>query len=395
MIRLHDLLRSPPIITALIIGVALRVVLALVTPVGGASEAGRLSSYNDEIAHLSYVRHVLESGRLPEQAESIQAQGALERGAFENYQPPLYYAVVAAICRLAGQRDLAELALVGRLTALVCSLMLLWILLRIATELSLEPERVAAAVVFWALNGVMVRFASTAGNDALFWVCAGGMILTALRMERSDSGLRDFLSFGAFAVAALYTKLSALILLPLPFLALGHNRRGRWFMQCVVMMLLILAAAGTVWWRNVHSFGSLLPLDSGFGAAHWRVPDLLSVGYAIRSFFFPWHELWRAAIGLTLMAPLMLIACAGVVSRTQWHALWRAPVLLVALILTFIAYLGLNLRYDQAEARYLFAAWPALAVLLSLPLRTQAARWVLVVASLLPYALMLLPSVAS
>ena len=166
-------------------------------------------------------------------------------------------------------------------------------------------------------------------------------------------------------------------------------------MQCVVMMLLILAAAGTVWWRNVHSFGSLLPLDAGFGAAHWRVPDLLSVSYAIRSFFFPWHELWRAAVGLTLMAPLMLMACAAVVSRTQWHALWRAPVLIAALILTFIAYLGLNLRYDQAEARYLFAAWPALAVLLSLPLRTQAARWVLVVASLLPYALMLLPSVAS
>lgn len=395
MVRLHDLLRSPPIITALIIGMALRVVLALVTPVGGASEAGRLSSYNDEIAHLSYVRHVLESGRLPEQAESIQAQGALERGSFENYQPPLYYAVVAAICRLAGQRDLAELALVGRLTALVCSLMLLWILLRIATELSLQPERVAAAVVFWALNGVMVRFASTAGNDALFWVCAGGMILTALRMERSDSGLRDFLSFGAFAVAALYTKLSALILLPLPFLALGHNRRGRWFMQCVVMMLLILAAAGTVWWRNVHSFGSLLPLDAGFGAAHWRVPDLLSVSYAIRSFFFPWHELWRAAVGLTLMAPLMLMAGAALVQPKQWHALRRAPVLLAALILTFIAYLGLNLRYDQAEARYLFAAWPALAVLLSLPLRTQAARWVLVVASLLPYALMLLPSVVS
>jgi hypothetical protein len=273
--------------------------------------------------------------------------------------------------------------------------MLLWILLRIATELSLEPARVAATVIFWALNGVMVRFGSTAGNDALFWVCAGGMLLAAWRMARPDSGARDFIMFAAFAVAALYTKLSALILLPLPFLALGHHRRGRWFRQCVVMMLLILVAAGTVWWRNVHSFGSLLPLDAGFGAAHWRVPDLFSVGYAIRSFFFPWHELWRGAVGLTLMAPLMLMAGAAVVSRTQWHALRRAPALPAALILVFIAYLGLNLRYDQAEARYLFAAWPALAVLLSLPPRTQAARWVLVAASLLPYTLMLLTSVAS
>jgi len=389
MVQLHDVLRSPPVIAALIVGVALRVLLALITPVGEASEAGRLSSYNDELAHLNYVRHVLESGRLPDRVESIEAAGALERGVFENYQPPLYYALVAATCRLAHAHDLAAVARVARLTALVCSLLLLWILLRIIVELSLEKSQLVAAVVFCALNGVLVRFASTAGNDSLFWLCAGGMVLAAMRMPRHASGLGDFLVFGAFAVAGLYTKLSALILLPLPFFVLGNRAPRRRIAEGVVLTVLVLAAAGPVWWRNVHSFGSLLPLDAGFGAPHWRLPDLASAGYAIRSFFFPWHELWRGAAGLTLMAPLMLMAAAALLQPRQWHALRRAPVLLAALILTGVAYIALNLRYDQAEARYLFAAWPALAVLLSLPLRTETARWFLVFVSLLPYGLLL------
>jgi len=389
MVRLHEVLQSPAVLTALILGVALRIALAVLTPVGGASEAGRLSSYNDEIAHLNYVRHVLENGRLPERAESIQVAGALERGAFEYYQPPLYYVAVAALCRLARQQDLAAVARTGRLTVVVCSLLMLWMLLRITTEVSLETSRVAAAAVFWALNGVMVRFGSTAGNDALFWICAGGMLLAALRMERADSGVRDHLVFAAFAVAGLYTKLTTLIFLPLPFLAFSHRRPRRWIAQCAALTLFVLAASTPVWWRNVHSFGSLLPLDAGFGDAQWRLPSLTSAGYALRSFFFPWPELWRGAAGLALMAPLMLVTCGVIVSPARWRSLRRTPVLLAALILAFMAYLGLNLRYDQAEARYLLAAWPALAVLLSVPLRTEIARWLLLLACLLPYALMI------
>jgi hypothetical protein len=199
--------------------------------------------------------------------------------------------------------------------------------------------------------------------------------------------------FAAFAIVGLYTKLTTLIFLPLPFLALSHRGPRRWIAQCAAVTLLVLAASIPVWWRNVHSFGSLLPLDAGFGAAQWRLPSLMSAGYALRSFFFPWPELWRGAAGLALMAPLMLVTCGAILSPARWRSLRRAPVLLAALLLAFIAYLGLNLRYDQAEARYLFAAWPALAVLLSVPLRTEIARWLLLLACLLPYALMLLPSV--
>jgi hypothetical protein len=390
MIRPPDLLKSPAVCTALILGLALRVVLILLTPVGGASEAGRLSSYNDEIAHVHYVQHLLLTGRLPGRVESVEEEGALTRGEFENYQPPLYYVVVASLCTVFATHHVAGITFTGRFTALSCSLLMLWLLLRFAAVLSLSPAHRAAIVIFWALNGVMVRFASTAGNDPLFWLSAGSMILAALQIEKkSKADFRNALAFAVFAVLGLYTKLTILILLPLLPVAFAYRRPRAWVVKSVLVFLMVLAVSLPIGWRNLHSFGSFLPLSAGFGQPHWRLPHLLSVAYAIRSFFFPWSELWRGVLGLALMAPLILLSCAALISAQQLRLFLRSPALTWALMLTFIAYLGLNLRYDQAEARYLFAAWPTLAVLLTVPPRTELACWLLLPVSLLPYALMI------
>jgi hypothetical protein len=381
----------PPAIAAVMIGLCIRVVLLFVTPVESDQCAGHLSSYNDEIAHINYVKYILENHRLPGQIESIQAPSALSRGFYENYQPPLYYTLVAGIGNILGCSSVYGLAILGRTVALLTSLACLWIIHCIADVLHLSAFQRAAVFIFWALNGVLVRFTTTVGNDALFWTLCGGLLLAALKLNHSDRFKRNILLFAALCIMALYTKLSALLLLPLPFIALRHQRSFRVLMSLAAVYVVIFFATLPIWLRNVHTFGSIIPLESGFGAAVLRFPNLFDAAYVVRSLIFPWHELWYGIVGLILMTPILCAMLWSLVSRDNRRLFVRTPVICAAALIVLLAYVWLNLRYDQAEARYLFAAWPVLAVGFSRFPLYPAVLWILIIVYLLPYTLMLLP----
>ncbi len=140
------------------------------------------------------------------------------------------------------------------------------------------------------------------------------MILSAIRLgQKSDVSAAEWLLFGLLATLGLYTKLSILLLLPLPALALW--RSPRCLMPLASLYLFIVAATLPVWLRNLHEFGALLPLTAGFGTPAWRVPGPASAAFAFRSFIFPWWEFWRSAVGLLFMAPLSLFLLDAVFRR--------------------------------------------------------------------------------
>jgi hypothetical protein len=375
---------------AIVLGLAFRVVLAVLTPVGSASIPGVLSSYNDELAHANYVMHIVEHGSLPGQVESIQGEGALTRGRYENYQPPLYYLLVAGISEVTGVHDLSGIVFIGRFLGIILCAGIGIVYLRIARALNLDGQIASAGLIFIALSGVFVCFTSTLSNEPLFWLLAGGMIHVSFRIHQEGLRATHWMVFAAVACLALYTKLTAILLLPLPLLTL-RKRNARLLVAFAGMYCLILVCAFPLFLRNAYTFGSLLPLNAGFGEPLGRFPDANTAVYGIRSFIFPWAEFWHGWLGLMFLLPFCVYCLWVFARRNGWQILSSQPVLLIAMIIAFASYLWLNTRYDQAEGRYLFSSWPALPILLIGSPRSTNSLWLLVAVMLLPFSLFILP----
>lgn len=375
---------------AVVFGLALRILFLVATPIAGASFPGKLSSYNDEIAHANYTSYLLSHHALPEQIEPIDSPGALQRGSYENYQPPLYYLLHALISAMLPVQDAEAIVCSGRILSLLFGILLLPVFLLMARDLKLSSIEITAGIVFLSLSGVLIRFQTTCSNDSLFWLLIGLSYWTVLRLQQSDFSLRNWACFVLLVALALYTKLSALLLLPLPLLFILRQRTGKVLLQWGLSILAILLLTLPVWIRNLNSFGGLLPLQSGFGTPAWRLPDFSSILYSYRSLVFPWSEFWQGGTGLLLMSiPIILIVFLRYRNLSRQSRKSEFTVFIFGFVLSLLAFIWLNLRYDQAEARYLFAAWPALTLFVARSVYDAGHLWHVSGVLLLPYLLFL------
>jgi len=242
-----------------------------------------------------------------------------------------------------------------------------------------------------ALNGIFVRFTSTAGNDPMFWLAVGGMLLFALRIHGDPGNWRAWAGFALCAVLGIYTKLATLIVMPVLLLEPLGLRSRRALLNALLLLSLIALCTLPIWWRNVHEFGSVVPLGAGFGQPAWRFPTLSSLAFAVRSFVFPWTEYWKSIGGMVLMLPALYVLARGCILRSGWRILVEHKPVGLLMVAAIVSFLWLNLRYDQAESRYLCAAWPSLIMLGIGKRNTQQGLWLLFVVLLLPYVLFVLP----
>lgn len=378
-----------PLLFALIIGFCLRIIFAVCTPVSGESEAGRLSTYNDEPAHVNYILHIQQSGALPVYEGSI-SEGGVMNTHYENYQPPLYYLAVAGITGLLGIRDLNGVTRTARFLNVLLFAALLWIYKCIINSVKLNHTAALPGWLFLLLGGVFVRFSSTATNDVLFWLIAGGIVCIMLRMLRQSSRAADLILLTALLILGLYTKLSILLLLPLPLLAVSKSNHLQRVAGIFVSYSIIFLFTIPLWRRNIVDFGSLLPLEAGFGPSEFSFPAVSFLQYSLRSFIFPWSEFWRGWTGLLfILIPLAFFAVFIIRERT-WRPVLENSIFLFTLSAALLAFLWLNCRYDQAEGRYLYLAWPVLCFLLSGTSVKQYKLWGLAGGMLVPYLLPLL-----
>jgi hypothetical protein len=379
------------VIFALVVGLTARIVLVAFTPVAGPGIQGRLSSYNDEIAHGVYAFHIVTEGRLPVSAGSIQDAESLSKGGFENYQPPLYYLATAGLARLIGTADFNSIVLIGRLINVVLWLGLIGVLLGIAAQLKLGVTSTGTGVIFLALSGVFVRFTSICSNDALFWLVSGALLWSLLRVRDRGLSAVNLSVLGLLLTIALYSKSTSLLFVPLILFVMHRPFALRSLFAVSIMLGAVVVLTLPVWLRNVRDFGSMLPLSSGFGTATWHVPSGSFLKFASRSFVFPWTEFWSGAVDLVVLLPFVVLLIMGLVVALKAGGALRNPALSGSLIMAISAFIWLNAQYDQAEGRYLFAAWPALA--LAWPSSSRPAMlWLVVAAMLAPYSLFILPS---
>lgn len=364
-------------------GAAIRLYLLHVTPYNAPSTPRKVSAYNDEPAHVSYTMHILQEGSLPRNAQPITSDWALEEPTFENYQSPIYYLIHATLCYLCGIHSETGVKYVGRMLSLLCMIGITWIAFAIARHFGFQSTDTLLLLVLLALSGVLVRFSVLSGNEAMAWLASGGVCLAYLRNEaRRTHGTLYSMVF--LFVIGVYVKLSILVLTPLVVLGISDSwgRSGRAALVSVVLMLTFLIPLAA---RNASLFGGLIPLSVGFGESSWRLPNVDTLLYCARSSIFPWSEFWQNWKGLVLMLPaIVLLSTLFIVGLRNVNVLdWRA----IVIGSTLLSFVFLNARYDQAEGRYLFIAWPAVVSLVpSLPKRLRS--WpIWLVAFMIPYLL--------
>lgn len=369
--------------TILALGLVLRVYFLIATPYHVPEIVGELSAYNDEPAHVAYTQHVLETGKLPGSIEPITKSLRSQRPSFENYQSPLYYMIHAGMCRTFGITSEKGIMYCGRVLSLLCMVILTWIVFLFTREFKLTQLQSLLAISFASLSGVFVRFSTQAGNEAMAWLFAGLVTLAFLKLINRIHP-RPLFALILILAAGIYVKLSLLLLVPLVMLALllcfRDIPRSALFATVVLSIITI-----PLFIYNNSVFGSPIPLTSGFGEPSWRLPNLETGKYLARSLVFPWSELWRSWLGLVLLLPGLIVTMWFASLALTAKAPLRWSLVLVATVI--LAYMGLNIRYDQAEARYLFMAWPALLPAVSTV--NPSLRWTMAaIASLiLPYTL--------
>ncbi|MBK6766994.1 MAG: glycosyltransferase family 39 protein [bacterium] len=338
----------------LVAGLALRVYFLIATPYHEPARIGALSAYNDEPAHVAYTLHILETGKLPSAGEPITRSLTAVRPTFENFQSPLYYMIHSGVCRSIKATTERDVMLTGRVLSLLCMVGIVWTAHTITRQLRTNGGNWIVMLTVLTLSGVFVRFSTQSGNEAMAWLLSGLVMLTVLRLDERANA-RPLYAMAILFVLGVYTKLSLLILLPV--IALAIYESGKALPRVAWMAtVFILIGVSPLMIYNIAVFGSAIPLAIGFGAPIWRWPTFDTVLYLVRSSLFPWSELWRSWIGVLLMSPaLICISWLTVRAMVRRTASWSLALLLSAAA----AYLWLNLRYDQAEGRYLFVAWPA------------------------------------
>ncbi len=324
----------------------------VVTPVGEQS---------DEIAHLHYASMVAHHLALP---------GA---GVQERQQPPLYYALVAAVLKLSG-----DSARAARLVSVVLTL-LTAVALVVALRL-LMPRRpwvVLAALWLFALLPSVQYEGAQVSNDPLAWL-AGALVLLMLvvALRRDRLAPAHWAGVGAAAGLGIVAKATVWPLVILLLVAvLARHRRGLRAPGMAAALLPAVALCG--WWfaRNLVAFHRPLPP---------MTPITTSVEHTVRSAhqLASWVSLsWKSTVGVEgpLQTPLVVgpgrlglyvlaatgIALAVVVAVATARAIrawgqhrnrtaaWllAAPALAVAFSLVNSVTLD-----DQPQARYLLVA---------------------------------------
>lgn len=337
--------------------------------------ASPLFEPSDEHNHYPFVQHLARGGSLPIQDPAKRALWEQE-----GSQPPLYYALMAALTSWINTDDMtarlyrnphdrrgvpaatdnrnmyvhteAE-AFPWRDTALAVHLIRFFsVLLGVGTILctyaiarALFPGRPAVAPLALAINAFLPMFifiSASVNNDNLVIALSALALLMLVRMTQRGAAPARLLGLGVVIGLACLTKLSALGLLPLACLALAfqHGRSAhprsaggrvlRWIRDCALVILLTLMVAG--WWylRNWQLYGDPLGLSAMVTIAGGRPPlrslaDLWGEFYGFRASFWGvlggFNILLRPAWIYGLLDLLTVLALAGL-AVWGWRA-WR------------------------------------------------------------------------
>lgn len=372
----------------------------------------------DEDAHVEYVLFVSDQGRLPDPGTVVGA-----RVGNELFQPPVYYAVLAAALTVSGMSHdeplparvegwawdigitpanyftlsphrYAYLHLLRELSALFGVATVVGTYLA-ATLLGATGRLRFAATVATAALPQLTFISATVNPDSLAAALASiGLVLLLWIAKSSRPPRRAVAAFGAVSAAGVLTEYHTGYVLVLALLGylfvLGKTRRET-LRDAAIALAVFMAGAG--WWFvwNVLRYGEPSGLQR-IGVQYQRsLLDTFFVDFFPRLFYdsflgvYGWMilflpDVWYLGFGLLWVGALWGI-CRGTIITRRWRPERKLLVLAPMLILGLVLYR--NLSFDAPQGRYLFVALPAISCLFAFGLAElpgRLGRWSLVAA---------------
>ncbi len=367
--------------------VCLSLVFSWRTPVG---QNGRFNT-PDEGAHLQLVRHIAQTGTLP------QFTGYSGAG-YEAHQPPAYYLAAAVVWKAASPLNTPD----ARARAVRCLSTLFGILIICAvwyTARVLFPESQTlplAAAAFTALLPMHLAICSAISNDALCNLAFALFVMDAAIALRSDGGsFWPAVRLGLWTGLAVWTKLTGLILIPMLLLVViwawgkGNGRPMALFAAGVAALALLIPWGLHAYRRSPSDPLQLKAFERTFSSTALR-RDIepaaggpaayarLTAEWTYRSFWFAYGNERTASTGRPLFLPdefyrlcgfWHLSTLAGLVMTVfSQRQRWPKGVMtwwIIAFVLTLLvcaAFGRFLLMYFQTQGRYLFPALAPIAI---------------------------------
>lgn len=347
------------ILPLIAVATLLRVILAVATP---AFEAP------DEYPHYWVAAEIARTATLPTSRP--------EWPAYEAFQPPLYYAIAAALIAggevvgLQAVRDasfeeidhldvLPGSLLLLRLFSVLCGLLILIITRRLLLRLELSPLATFSALGFVALLPTFIGTSSSVNNDTLAVLFAAVSLLFLLPSDRSR---RDLLLGGLFLGLTLATKLSGVVLVPTIGLILGRAAvTGEGIRPRLHRLLLValgaLPATLLLVIRNLTEYGSLTATMPGVETAwSFGAENILRAARNLFwSFWFAFGRLYEiqlpALLYLLLFLPLSLLPLAALRRRRN------LPIPPSTLVISIVAAIVISLLFTLSWPSGTMTSW--------------------------------------
>jgi len=372
------------------LGLALRLSFAWMTPL--FPDRSILPGYNDEPLHLFYVQHLAAGGGIPVWGVSADTS---EHLAGEFTQPPLYYATASSPYKLGEALHNGWGMYLARLVSVICGLVAALFTYRIATLwFRNDGGNVIALGAFAAMllapNAVV--FSSIVTNDALLMALSALSLYSIIRCRsESTSVTRQFLT-GLFIAAAVWTKLSGLLLIPLIWFAAPPEASPnfKWALRLRIGLVAVMGVMPLFAWNLAH-YGHIIPRTPGYdpesvlgitgGAVHHPV---MALKIWLRTAAQPLDAVW-GSLPEKLVSLVWVVIWGGVTTFGAFTLLKgkTGGLFLTSAALLLLAFIYRNIGLFQVEFRTLAPAFPALAVMAgvgaagaNLSVITQVILWV-------------------
>jgi 4-amino-4-deoxy-L-arabinose transferase-like glycosyltransferase len=341
---------------------------------------------SDEPFHYYYVKYLLRDHRLPTRDETYQAA-----------HPPLYYLMATAWTEPFKNRGPDFMDKWIRIMSALMGTATVYFLYRIGRDCFGSAWTGAAMAVFAAVNPMFVCASSVLNNDiGVIFSTTVALFLITFLLNKKGGSPRTALICGIAAGVCCLFKISANFLpLFFVFIYLFHpTNRGRGFVRLSreIFIFFVAFAAVCAWWyirgyfiigdKLVYNFDKAYPPNPLYVPSNffWFAKNIML------SLWLPNDYLRGEPSNLPLAMKLFYFGLSGIIIFLVGLCVFKyckklAPIqkhlvsgFLFCLILFLLQQVVLNMKLPNAQARYMFPMYCALALVIVIPLKEAAGQ---------------------
>jgi len=370
--------------------VCIHLFFVFLTPTGSEVRY-HIQGLNDEKSHFNYVKTLALMRVIPVQEHLVRDSGSVERGDYEYYQPPLYYALCAPLYLAFGEWGGLQACRILSVLAALLSVVIIVLILR---QMSCSGQVQIAGAMFVGLTPVSAYFFSLVSNDGLSWLFSILLVYELLKAEKRELENRA-IGWGAtirmtlYLLAGIATKASVFLFYPvitvviIRLLLKRRNMRFVWpFIGILLVPLVIMAPWFARSWQLYYSHTTQSFCDGpngrsmNFGSA---LSILRFVKSSIRYFWFPMSNTYSSVVFRLLcgFGSVILAAIGGCVALFLARARNRSTMtafLAGLLALNLAAYVCYNVHWGNQEGRFLYTSLPSIVFFIFAPLEEALTR---------------------